>query len=73
MKWDDETFNFNLQSLLYINLFYYYISSFNLTVSTSNAQPKQTFTPDPTDYNAPMYKTGAHAGVLSIAGELSLT
>ena len=28
-------------------------------------EPKPNFTPDPTDYNAPMYKTGAHAGVLS--------
>ena len=31
-------------------------------------EPKQNFTPDPTDYNAPMYKTGARAGVLSTTG-----
>ena len=32
-------------------------------------EPKPNFTPDPTDYNAPMYKTGAHAGVLSTTGD----
>ena len=32
-------------------------------------EPKQNFTPDPTDYNAPMYKTGARAGVLSTTGD----
>ena len=32
-------------------------------------EPKQNFTPDSTDYNAPMYKTGAHAGVLSTTGD----
>ena len=35
-------------------------------------EPKQNFTPDPTDYNAPMYKTGTHFGVLSTTGDLSL-
>ena len=33
-------------------------------------EPKWNFTPDPTDYNAPMYKTGACAGVLSTTGDL---
>ena len=36
-------------------------------------EPKRNFTSDPTDYNAPMYKTvktGAHASVLSITGDL---
>ena len=33
-------------------------------------QSKQKFTPDPTDYNVPMYKTGAHADVLSTTGDL---
>ena len=33
-------------------------------------EPKQNFTPDPTDYNTPMYKTGPHAGVLSTTGDL---
>ena len=32
-------------------------------------EPKRNFTPDPTDYNAPMYKTGARAGVLSTTGD----
>ena len=32
-------------------------------------EPKQNFTPDPTDYNVPMYKTGARAGVLSTTGD----
>ena len=35
-------------------------------------EPKQNFTPYPTDYNAPMYKTGVHADVLSTTGDLSL-
>ena len=35
-------------------------------------EPKPNFTPDPTDYNAPMYKTGACADVLTITGDLSL-
>lgn len=30
--------------------------------------PQQNFTPDPTDYNSPLYKTGARAGVLSTTG-----
>ena len=34
-------------------------------------EPKQNFIPDPTDYNVPMYKTGARAGVLSTTGDLS--
>ena len=34
-------------------------------------EPKQNFTPDPTDYIAPMYKTGAHPGLLSTTGDLS--
>ena len=33
-------------------------------------EPKQNFTPDPTNYNAPLYKTGARAGVLSTTGNI---
>ena len=40
----------------------------HLIASTSNAHGD--FTPDPADYNAPMYKTGAHVGVLSTTGDL---
>lgn len=32
-------------------------------------EPRRNYTPDPTDYKSPLYKTGARAGVLSTTGE----
>ena len=32
-------------------------------------EPRRNFTPDPSYYNCPLYKTGLRAGVLSTTGE----
>ena len=58
MKWDDETMKIT-DSIP---------GEMNPHLPVMHMEPKQNFTPDPTDYNAPMYKTGAHAGVLATTG-----
>ena len=32
-------------------------------------EPRRNYTPDPTAYNSPLYKTGARQGVLSTTGK----
>ena len=34
----------------------------------AHMEPRRNHVPDPADYNAPLYKTGARAGVLSTTG-----
>ena len=36
-------------------------------------EPRRNYTPDPTDYKSPLYKTAARAGVLSTTGEYYTT
>lgn len=35
-------------------------------------EPRQNYVPDKSNYTAPLYKTGARAGVLSTTGNISL-
>lgn len=47
------------------------IGEMNPTIPVMHMKPEMSFTPDPADYIAPLYKTGLRAGTLSTTGQLS--
>ena len=69
LKVQIQFYNYCFTFINCIIIFHHLIS---LHLPVIHMEPKRNFTPDPTDYNAPMYNTGAHAGVLSTTGDLSL-
>ena len=79
MKWDDDTMKVidplpgEMNPVSPPQNAYIFVShhlDLSQPLPVTHMEPKQNFTPDPNNYNAPLYKTGARAGVLSTTGNI---
>jgi hypothetical protein len=46
-----------------------YMCTYIQPLPMMHMEPRRNYTPDPTEYKSPLYKTAARAGVLSTTGE----